>query len=140
MLERFKDIWQRFDAGATGYIKIFELPALLAALNDPLGWEGPSKMTEQERLDFVTALKLPIYNNFQDYQYVDVLLALAKRLLIEDEVNQYLLANPEGDPDPVARQLEEDIDELERNNDMIHSVKQLKKKEKRLKEEVSKHH
>ena len=140
MLERFKDIWQRFDAGATGYIKIFELPALLAALNDPLGWEGPSKMTEQERLDFVTALKLPIYNNFQDYQYVDVLLALAKRLLIEDEVNQYLLANPEGDPDPVARQLEEDIDELERNNDMIHSVKQLKKKEKRLKEEVNKHH
>jgi hypothetical protein len=51
-------------------------------------------------------LKLPIYNHFQHYQYVDVVLSLSKRLMIATEVAQFEAANPLGDSEPVRKQLE----------------------------------
>ena len=37
--ELFRDQWANFDPNASGFIKIFNLPKVLLALDKPLGWD-----------------------------------------------------------------------------------------------------
>jgi hypothetical protein len=68
----------------TGFIKISQFADFMKDLGEPIGWSA--SLDSSQREEFVKELNLPIYNEFQDYQYIDVALALCRRLIIWDEI------------------------------------------------------
>jgi hypothetical protein len=99
IIDKFREEWEKIDHEATGYIKIYSLAGLLAKLGPPLSWSEESNADEDFKRRFIAELNLTIYNNFQDYQYMDVILALCKRLLIQEEVSLNMKQNPNNDPE-----------------------------------------
>jgi hypothetical protein len=67
----------------------------------------------------------------QDYLYVDVILALCKRLIIEEEVNHNKKYHPESKINEVIYQINKEFKDLDDNEELIESVKKIKKEEKR---------
>lgn len=67
-------------------------------LGEPIGWGAHFSDSDLEKREaFVKELNLPIYNEFSDYQYIDVALALCKRLIIWDEIQVSLKQDPTVD-------------------------------------------
>jgi hypothetical protein len=97
VLERVREAWGDFDPQASGFIKIRDFEQFMRGLGEPIGWGELVGRNEEERAKLTALLNLPIYNDFQDYQYVDVALALCRSLLIKDEVAARLKENPKAD-------------------------------------------
>jgi len=96
--EMFKDHWVRYDPEGKGFIKIYDLPRLLFSLGNPLGW-GEDYIGEKDKQEnFIHSLNLPIYNDFQDYLFLNVLEALSMRLLIFQEIQEFRLKSIVTDP------------------------------------------
>ena len=132
LLELMREKWSEFDPAASSYIKISDFPLYMKALGDPIGW-GASFNADEKREEFVKELNLPIYNDFKDYQYMDVALALCRRLIIMDEIAVNMKLNPDFNPAGIRMQIEKDLKDLEENDDNISSVKRMNKEQKRLK-------
>lgn len=90
--ELFSESWAKFDPDATSLIPKEKLLDLLYDLGAPLGMTekefgplDPSKLldreTMEEREEFIKSLKLSLFNDFKNYQYMDVLTKLSRKLL-----------------------------------------------------------
>jgi hypothetical protein len=84
-------------------------------------------------IDFVASLRLPSYHSFKDYFYVDVILALCKRVIVLQDIDQSMKSHPKGNPDAFRLQIIKELKDLDNNEDMIDSVQKMKKEEKRFK-------
>jgi len=81
--DMFYVIWEKFDPLATQYIKIEQLPDLLADLEEPLGVPKPNGMA-------IVAFNLPIVEGDRIH-CLDVLMALVRRVLhTTDEVGTHM--------------------------------------------------
>lgn len=90
--EKFRDHWALFDNKGTGFIKMTDFSQLMLKLGEPLGWseeEYKDNLNKQE--DFLEEMNIPTYNNFQDYLYWDVLLALIKVYMVKMDLHGKLL-------------------------------------------------
>ena len=56
---------------------------MLLDLGEPLGWDDSYIESISKQDKFIAGLDLPIYNNFSDYRFLDVLEALALRLVVQ---------------------------------------------------------
>jgi hypothetical protein len=56
----------------------------LFALGDPLGFDESYRDQPELQTNFIASLELPIYNNFTQYQFLDVLDALSFRIMVID--------------------------------------------------------
>lgn len=68
-LERFRDIWARFDCDATAFLKVKDFEDFLTALGKPLGWEKDAEDTD--KLEFIKNLDLNVYLQKEDGQFED---------------------------------------------------------------------
>eukprot|EP00347_Sterkiella_histriomuscorum_P013361 403365010 len=83
-LAHFRKIWSDFDPEATTFIPIAQLKPLLFKLGLPLGFDQSYQGSKSMQEKFIISLDLPTYNNFQDYQFLDVLDALSLRLMVHE--------------------------------------------------------
>ena len=93
-------------------------------------------LTEAYKSDFIASLRLPSYHSFRDYFYVDVILALCKRVIVLQDIDQSMKSNPKGNPEVFRLQILKELKDLDKNEDMIDSVHKMKKEEKRFKRQV----
>ena len=139
VLEGFRELWQISDPDATGFITKQQLPGLLKALGFPLGFvpdENTGVLTETYTLDFLASLRLPSYHSFKDYFYVDVILALCKRVIVLQDIDQSMKSNPKGTREHFRLQILKELKDLDKNEEMIDSVHKMKKEEKRFKRQA----
>lgn len=54
----------------------------------PLGWDESIRERLSFQDKFIAKLDLPIYNNFSDYMFMDVLEALALRLVVLEQIER----------------------------------------------------
>eukprot|EP00347_Sterkiella_histriomuscorum_P011811 403371009 len=87
-LDNFRNAWSKFDPTATTFIKISQLKEFLLELGKPLGWDEKMRERTYQQDKFVANLDLPIYNNFSDYMFLDVLEGLALRLVVLDQLQR----------------------------------------------------
>ncbi|CDW82905.1 voltage-gated ion channel superfamily [Stylonychia lemnae] len=86
-LDKFRDVWSQYDPEATTFIPIKQIKDFLFDIGKPLGWdEGLIEKTGSQD-QFIANLDLPIYNNFSDYMFFDVLQALALRLVVQEQIS-----------------------------------------------------
>ena len=78
-------------------------------LGDPIGWGPSDVITDDERVEFVHELKLPIYNDLTDYQFIDVTMALCRRVIIQEEIDNHLNSNPFADAEEIRRNIEKEL-------------------------------
>lgn len=71
---------------ATGIIKISELRNFLQKLGNPLGYPLDIIGDFKKESNFIVTLQLPIYNNFTNYHYYDVLSQLALKSTVYEHV------------------------------------------------------
>jgi hypothetical protein len=50
---------------------------------------------DQEIAEFIASLKLSMYNDMKDYLYIEVILALCKKVLVESEIQMNLALHPD---------------------------------------------
>ena len=85
-LDHFRDVWAKYDPDATTFLKISRIKDMLFDLGSPLGWDVSYKDNESLQDKFIASLDLPIYNNFSDYMFMDVLEALALRIVVQEQL------------------------------------------------------
>lgn len=85
-LEYFREHWANYDPQGTSFIPIYKLRDLLANLGPPLGFSDRCKEDRDMQDRFIGQLKLPIYNDFSSYQFLDVLDALSLRAMVLDRI------------------------------------------------------
>lgn len=68
---------------------------------------------------------------------MDVLLALCKHFLIQDEINHAVKYHPNLDQNYVMGVIIKELQDLDDNEDMIESVKKIKKEEKQRRAKVA---
>ena len=61
-----------------------ELRNLLFALGKPLGFDKSYEGNKLKQNKFIFSLDLATYNNFNNYQFLDVLDALSLRLIVKE--------------------------------------------------------
>ena len=83
-LQKFRQIWSDFDTEASTFIAIPELKPFLFKLGAPLGWDKSFDGSKMKQDKFIISLNLPTYNDFQHYQFLDVLDALSLRVLVKE--------------------------------------------------------
>lgn len=83
-LSKFRLIWAEFDPDASTFIPIAQLRPLLFKLGPPIGFDKSYEGDKASQDKFIISLDLPTYNNFSDYQFLDVLDALSLRLMVHD--------------------------------------------------------
>ena len=86
-MDHFKDIWSSFDPQGTGFIKMTDLRQLLTDLGEPMGFDEPAKHSRNLQDKIMAQLELPIYNEFQSYQFLDVLDALSLKMMVHEEAD-----------------------------------------------------
>lgn len=116
-LDAFRQVWAQFDPDATTYIRISQLKALLFALGKPLGWDAAVAARPAYQDRFIANLDLPIYNSFSDYMFMDVLEALALRVVIIEQLER-----------EKGRLRQRDLDDLEAETDERETQRMLKDK------------
>ena len=64
---------------------------------------------------------------------MDVILALCKRVIVLQDIDQSMKSNPKGNQEVFRLQILKELKDLDKNEDMIDSVHKMKKEEKRFK-------
>lgn len=72
-----------------------DLRPFLFDLGAPLGFDESFHESRFLQDKFIASLELPIYHNFQSYQFLDILDALSFRLMILDHINKLHVENDE---------------------------------------------
>jgi len=57
-------------------------------LGDDLGWDESYRDDLEKQDMFIADLDLPVYNNFTNYNFIDLLEALSRNFLIKDTIKQ----------------------------------------------------
>lgn len=78
--------WSHLDPTASGYIPREEFPTLMFSLKKPLGWDETVLENKNYQDKFIENMDLPLYNNEEDYLFLDVLEVLSMRLFIKDQL------------------------------------------------------
>ena len=132
MLENFRITWAIFDPKGTGFISKAMLIPFLKMIGKPLGLDHNESNAESSA--FIDLINLSLYNEMSEYQYLDVILRLSRKILEENEIKTLMALHPnEADAKPFAEQIKKELDAIDDNDENIHQVKEMKKREKIIK-------
>jgi len=82
-ITNFKEVWSIYDQEATGFLKEEDLQEFLTLVGKPLGFTKKERESQQKQENFIRNLCLITYNDDQDYQFNEVLQALALKVTLE---------------------------------------------------------